>query len=242
MRVPRVYIDAELAAGATIELPADAARHVGKVLRLPAGSELELFNGHGGSWTAELTFSAGVAAAVLQQFSNDNAASPLAVTLLQAVGRGERMDYAIQKAVELGVTAIQPIFSERTVVKLDGPRLEKRMQHWRGVIASACEQCGLNVLPKLLAAQPLKLALPAQEAELKLVLAPTAQQTLQRQESPASVALLIGPEGGLSTAEIGAAEQLGWLPWQLGPRVLRTETAGLAALAVLQSTWGDFGE
>lgn len=240
MRVPRVYIDAELTAGVAIDLPADAARHVGKALRLPAGAELELFNGLGGSWAAELQFNNGVAAALPQQFSADSAASPLGVTLLQAIGRGERMDYAIQKAVELGVSAIQPIFSERTVVKLDGPRLEKRMQHWRGVIASACEQCGLNVLPTLLPAQALKTALPAHEAELKLVLAPTAQQALQRQIAPSSVALLIGPEGGLSTTELEAAAQQGWLPWQLGPRVLRTETAGSAALAVLQSTWGDF--
>lgn len=239
MRVPRLFFDADFISGQPIPLPAESARYVGKVLRLPAGAALELFNGTGGSWAATLQFNNGVAAVVPQTFTADNVASPLNVTLLQAIGRGERMDYAIQKAVELGVTTIQPLFTERTVVKLDGARLEKRLQHWQAIAASACEQCGLNIVPAVLPAVRFEKAL-ALSVDLKLVLGPAANKTLQQKVRPQSVALLIGPEGGLSAAELDIAEAEGWQPWQLGPRVLRTETAGSAALAVLQSTWGDF--
>ena len=239
MRIPRIFIDADLAKNASVALPAEAAKHVGKVLRLPAGASLRLFNGKGGEWQSELSFVDGVAFATPLTFNAEDNESPIAVTLLQGIGRGERMDYAIQKAVELGVAAIQPVFTERTVVKLSGPRLEKRQQHWQAIVVAACEQSGRNKLPALLPAVHLPEAL-ALEAEQKWVLAPSAEQALASVSQPATVGLLIGPEGGLSDGEIAQAESQGWQPWQLGPRVLRTETAGSAALAVLQAKWGDF--
>jgi 16S rRNA (uracil1498-N3)-methyltransferase len=239
MRLSRIYLNAEFTAAACLALPADVARYVGKVLRLPAGAEILVFDGRGSEWLAELTFVEGAAQVVLKTPQQAQPESPLAVTLVQAIGRGERMDYAIQKAVELGVAAIQPVFSERTVVKLAGERLQKRMAHWRGVMVSACEQCGRSTVPELLPAVALSEALHT-SADAKWLLAPTAAQALETANSPRSAALLIGPEGGLSAAEIDAAQALGWQPWQLGPRVLRTETAGTAALAVLQARWGDF--
>lgn len=239
MRIPRVYLDAPLAVGQVVTLPANVAKHLGKVLRLPAGAELILFNGQGGEWRAELSFEQAVAQATPRQFVEAASESPLTVTLLQGIGRGERMDYAIQKAVELGVSAIQPIFSERTVVKLSGDRLQKRQQHWHAVAVAASEQSGRCVVPAVLPALNLSAAL-AIEADAKWVLAPTAVVGIECEQPPSRAALLIGPEGGLSAAEIDAALAAGWLPWQLGPRVLRTETAGSAALAVLQARWGDF--
>lgn len=238
MRIPRIFIDADLVGDQPVALPQAAAKHLGKVLRLPAGAELRAFNGKGGEWRSVLSFVGGEARVTPQRFEEENAQSPLKVTLLQGIGRGERMDYAIQKAVELGVTAIQPVFTERTVVKLNGPRLEKRLQHWQGVIVAACEQSGRNLLPQLLPVVAFKTAL-ALPVDHKLILAPSANQSLPTATSPDSVGLLIGPEGGLSDAEIELATAQGWQPWQLGPRVLRTETAGSAALAVLQSVWGD---
>jgi 16S rRNA (uracil1498-N3)-methyltransferase len=241
MRTTRIYLDAEFAAAAILPLPQTLARYVGKVLRLPAGAELLVFDGRGAEWLAELQFVDGAAQLQLKTPQPGLAESPLAVTLLQGIGRGERMDYAIQKAVELGVAAIQPVFTERTVVKLNPERLQKRMLHWQGIIVSACEQCGRSVLPTLLPAALLEAALQI-SADAKWLLAPAAQQPLASTKRPQSAALLVGPEGGLSEAEISAAEAAGWQPWQLGPRVLRTETAGTAALAVLQARWGDFAE
>lgn len=240
MRIPRIFIEAEFAPNQTYALSAEASRYVGRALRLAAGAELCVFNGRGGSWQAVLSFDGNQALVTPQAFNATEVESPLQVTLLQAIGRGERMDYAIQKAVELGVTSIQPIFSERTVVRLDGERLVKRQQHWLGIARAACEQSGRNIVPSINTAMPLKDALAATNADAKLLLAPSAKANQLTTVVPASVALLIGPEGGLSDAEIAEAEEAGWQSWQLGPRVLRTETAGLAALAVLQSRWGDF--
>lgn len=240
MRIPRIFVEAEFEPNQTYVLSPEASRYVGRALRLAAGAGLCVFNGKGGSWQAALSFEGSQALVTLQAFSAADIESPLNVTLLQAIGRGERMDYAIQKAVELGVTAIQPIFTERTVVRLEGERLAKRQQHWLGVARAACEQSGRNVVPAINATLPLTEALAASEADAKLVLAPTASQNRLSTDKPASVALLIGPEGGLSKEEIAEAETAGWQSWQLGPRVLRTETAGSAALAVLQSRWGDF--
>ena len=239
MRIPRVFVDAELRSEQLVTLPKEAARHVGKVLRLPAGAPLVLFNGQGGEWLAELRFEDGIAQAELREYDGANKASPLAVTLLQAIGRGERMDYAIQKAVELGVAAIQPLFTERTVVKLDGQRLQKRQQHWQQVAVAACEQSGRNLVPTVMPACRFAEAL-AIEADLRCLLAPAADSPLPAQVQPQTVALLIGPEGGLSGAELEQATAAGWQAWQLGPRILRTETAGSAALAILQARWGDF--
>lgn len=239
MRIPRIFVDAEFQANQPHALNAETSRYLGKALRLAAGATVCLFNGKGGSWQAELAFAGSQAVVTPLEFSGQDIESPLSVTLLQAVGRGERMDYAIQKAVELGVTAIQPIFSERTVVRLDGDRLAKRQMHWLGIARAACEQCGRNVVPEIKPALGFAEALKQSEAEVKLVLAPAADKSSLPAGAPKSVALLIGPEGGLSDAEVTDAISVGWQSWQLGPRVLRTETAGSAALAVLQSRWGD---
>lgn len=244
MRIPRIFVDAEFQADQPERLGADASRYLGKALRLATGDTVELFNGRGGSWRSALAFEGAVAVVTPQQFCADEVESPLAVTLLQAIGRGERMDYAIQKAVELGVTTIQPIFTERTVVKLQAERLAKRQMHWQGIARAACEQCGRNVVPAIQIALPFAEAISQQSAGAKLVLAPSADGShlpgAEGMAKPGSVALLIGPEGGLSEQEIAAAIAAGWQAWQLGPRVLRTETAGSAALAVLQTRWGDF--
>lgn len=240
MRIPRIYLPQPLSAEAVLKLPPEAARHVNKVLRLKQGDRLRLFNGEGGQWLAQLEIQTDGLFARLESFEVGLPESPLDVTLVQAVGRGERMDYAVQKAVELGVSAIQPLFTERTVVKLQGERLERRMQHWRAVMIAACEQCGRCVVPDLLPAVFLPQALGC-DAEAKWVLAPSAKAALNIATEPRSVALMIGPEGGLSESELAAADAAGWQPWQLGPRVLRTETAASAALAVLQARWGDFG-
>lgn len=239
MRIPRIFVDVELKANQLQALNADTSRYLGKALRLAAGATVCAFNGQGGSWQAELAFQGSQAVITPLSFSDQDIESPLSVSLLQAVGRGERMDYAIQKAVELGVAAIQPIFSERTVVRLNGDRLAKRQAHWLGIARAACEQCGRNVVPEIRPALDFSEALSLADADMKLVLAPAADKSSLVADAPKSVALLIGPEGGLSETEIADAISAGWQSWQLGPRVLRTETAGSAALAVLQSRWGD---
>ena len=173
--------------------------------------------------------------------------SPLAVTLVQALQAGEKMDSTIQKAVELGVHRIVPVLSRRSVLRLDGERAVRRLQHWRGVIAAACEQCGRNRLPELVAPESLErwLTRPPPAGVVRLMLAPTADRclaTLPGVPSGGSVELLIGAEGGLATEEGELAELAGFVPVRLGPRILRTETAGLAALAAIQLLWGDFKE
>lgn len=241
MRQTRVYSPQSAVAGSTITLEAQASRHLLKVLRLKAGDAVTLFNGQGEECSASIVATeqqrAALAVGEWQAVSRE---SPLQVTLNQAVGRGERMDYAIQKAVELGVTAIRPVFTERTVVALSGERLAKRMAHWQGVIVAACEQSGRNRLPELLPA--VKTAeLSHSTTAHRLLLNPQAGQALAAL-TPNSLdfELLIGPEGGLSDAEIQLLSQAGWQGIQLGPRVLRTETAALAVLAAMQCLWGDF--
>jgi 16S rRNA (uracil1498-N3)-methyltransferase len=151
------------------------------------------------------------------------------------------MDWVVQKATELGVNAIAPLLSERTEIRLNADRAEKKLRHWQQIIGSACEQCGRNRLPELLPPQPLPQWLPGVGADLRLVLHPDAANAVPGSSPPASVALLVGPEGGFSPAEIAAATQVGFSALQLGPRILRTETAPLAALAILQARWGDMG-
>ena len=205
------------------------------------GTRLALFNGEGGVWEAELV-EAGKKTAVVRLLAQSSAdrQSPLATHLGQVMSKGDRMDYAIQKATELGVTAITPLTSERCELRLRGEeRADKKLEHWRRVAIAACEQCGRNRLPVI--HEPMTLADWSAQvaADLKLVLAPAVAGELPG-EHVASVALLVGPEGGLSDAEIAAVQAQGFRPWQLGPRVLRTETAPVAALALLQARFGDF--
>lgn len=166
--------------------------------------------------------------------------SPLPVTLLQAVGKGERMDWALQKATELGVTRIVPILSERCNLQLDDSRWDKKLAHWQGVVIAACEQCGRNRLPELAAPLDFDAALAGERAALRLLFDPEAGQGFAELPPPASVALLIGPEGGFSAAERGRAGDAGYTALRIGPRVLRMETAATAAIAVVQSRWGDW--
>lgn len=239
MRLSRFFIDAPLSLGQH-ELPEAQAHYIGRVLRHAAGDAVQLFDGSGQEYRGELieVGKKSVRVELTEQF-NGLSESPLRVHLGQGLSRGERMDWAIQKATELGASEITPIVSERCEVRLKDERADKRMSHWRQVAISACEQCGRSVLPQI--NPPLLLAdwLTQVEAELKLVLHPVAEP-LQSHAKPDSLAFLIGPEGGLSEAEVQRAIGAGFHPARLGPRVLRTETAPVVALSVAQQLWGDF--
>lgn len=238
----RIHVDLPLASDASIDLPDAAARHVAQVLRMRAGEALTLFDGRGGEYAAIIEAAERRTVRVrLGAFDERDRESPLAVTLAQCVSKGERMDYTIQKAVELGIEAIQPLLSARSVVRLDDERWEKKLEHWRGVVTSACEQSGRTRLPALAPVARIDNWLPKAGEGLRLVLAPGAAQSLKTLAPTASLTLLVGPEGGLSDDEIRIATRAGFTAVGLGPRVLRTETAGVAALAALQALWGDLG-
>lgn len=239
MRLSRFFIDAPLSLGQH-ELPETQAHYIGRVLRHAVGDAVQLFDGSGQEYRGELieVGKKSVRVELTEQFGGLDE-SPLRVHLGQGLSRGERMDWAIQKATELGAAEITPIVSERCEVRLKDERADKRMSHWRQVAISACEQCGRSVLPRI--HPPLLLAdwLKQVEAELKLVLHPVAEP-LQSHARPGTLAFLIGPEGGLSETEVQQATGAGFHPARLGPRVLRTETAPVVALAVAQQLWGDF--
>ena len=239
MRLSRFFIDAPLSLGQH-ELPETQAHYIGRVLRHAVGDAVQLFDGSGQEYRGELieVGKKSVRVELTEQFSGLDE-SPLRVHLGQGLSRGERMDWAIQKATELGAAEITPIVSERCEVRLKDERADKRMSHWRQVAISACEQCGRSVLPRI--HPPLLLAdwLKQIDAELKLVLHPAAEP-LQSHAKPGTLAFLIGPEGGLSEVEVQQATGAGFHPARLGPRVLRTETAPVVALAVAQQLWGDF--
>ena len=237
----RLYCDLPLSPGAEIVLPEAAARHAVTVLRLQPGDTLNLFNGAGGEYQASLVAVSKREARVrLLGFHAFERESPLAITLALGISAGERMDYSLQKATELGVTAIQPLATERSVVKLAGERADKRLQHWQHVVIAACEQCGRNRVPAVAPVQKFFAYLAAvNRGKLLLMLSPDAATPLKRVPPAASVVLLIGAEGGLAPSECEAAEASGFEPVSLGPRILRTETAPVAALAVLQTLWGD---
>jgi 16S rRNA (uracil1498-N3)-methyltransferase len=249
MNLPRFYCHEALSPGAHIELPEPVARHAVRVLRLPPGAPMILFDGRGGEYLAHIErITKDKVFAELAAWSDVERESPLAVTLVQALQAGEKMDFTIQKAVELGVHDIVPVESRRSVLKLAGERAAKRVAHWQGVAAAACEQCGRNQLPLVAPLERLDqwLARPAAEDCVRLMLAPGAELTLAElmpaNKTALQVQLLIGAEGGLDPQEVIAAQQAGFRAVRLGPRILRTETAGLAALAVLQVLWGDFRE
>ena len=239
MRLSRFFIDAPLSLGQH-ELPEAQAHYIGRVLRHAAGDAVQLFDGSGQEYLGELIDVGKKAVRVeLREQLAGQAESPLRIHLGQGLSRGERMDWAIQKATELGVSEITPIVSERCEVRLKDERADKRLAHWRQVAISACEQCGRSVLPVIHA--PISLAewQGHVQAELKLVLHPVAAP-LESHARPHSLAFLIGPEGGLSEAEVAQAKAAGFHAARLGPRVLRTETAPVVALAVAQQLWGDF--
>jgi 16S rRNA (uracil1498-N3)-methyltransferase len=241
MRTTRIHVELELRSGTEVLLPAAASTHLLRVLRLRPGAALVLFNGRGGEYAAELASNdrAGARAQV-GEHSGVERESPLQITLLQGVARGERMDFIVQKATELGVQRIVPLSCEFSVVRLDEAALRRRVEHWRGVAIAACEQCGRNRVPEVESVMPLEAACASGGDELKLVLVPQAPATLKTlSEGPRGVVLLVGPEGGLSGREQLLAQRHGFQACRLGPRTLRTETAPLAALAALQALSGD---
>lgn len=254
MRVPRIYHPHELSPDVAVTLSKGAGQHLARVLRLPPGAPLILFNGCGGEYRAvlETVGKQGVTARPVEYLDRERE-SPLTVTLGQCIARGPRMDYILQKAVELGVSAIVPLFSERCEVRLTPQRCEGRLRHWQGVCVSACEQCGRNRVPAVLAPQPLLAWVdhhdsirplgPQDTPPLRLVLDPSSRHPLRGLPAPGDgVVMLSGPEGGLTEEEVAAARRCGFIPLRLGPRTLRAETAPVAALTAVQALWGDIGD
>ncbi|HEX8955817.1 MAG TPA: 16S rRNA (uracil(1498)-N(3))-methyltransferase [Burkholderiaceae bacterium] len=240
--MPRFHLPEPLAIGAVVDLPEHQAHHV-TVLRLAIGDTITLFNGEGGEFTASLREIAKKrASAEIKTFSPHEAELPYAVTLAQALPEASKMDEIVQKAVELGVAAIQPLAAQRCVVKLSSERAGKKLAHWQGIIESAAEQCGRNRLAHL--AEPAEFAswIAQQDIHKRILLSPRAEQSLSdwaRHHPPQAVTILIGPEGGFSEKEEELAIRHGALPLSMGARVLRTETAGMAALAALNAVWGE---
>lgn len=249
MRLTRIYMDAPLASGATLQLPPDQAQHLVRVLRLPVGAALRMFNGAGGEFDASIESIARNAVSVqIGAHHSIERESPLQVTLLQGIARGEKMDLILQKATELGVTAVVPVTTARSNVRLDADSASRKHAHWQGVLHGACEQSGRNRIPALAPAMGLGAAVAGNTSQLKLTLEPEADSASLKtllsaafhmtMQNP-TICLLIGPEGGLDPQEIQLAKNAGFASCQLGPRVLRTETAALAALAALQALTGD---
>ncbi|MGE6607919.1 16S rRNA (uracil(1498)-N(3))-methyltransferase [Halomonas sp. NPDC076908] len=239
-KMPRVYVPAAFVAGDVLALPEGPARHITRVLRMGEGSPLVLFDGEGleaGVCLAEVNRKQALAR--VEAVWTGSGESPLSVHLGQAISKGDRMDYAIQKAVELGVAAITPLYTERGDVRLKGDREDKKLAHWQAVAASACEQSGRAVVPVVYPPMSLQAWLEERQEPLRLMLHLATGNAFDRQGRPTSVALLIGPEGGLSGSDIVAAQHAAFTPLTLGPRVLRTETAPIVALSLLQHYFGD---
>jgi len=243
MRILRSFVELPLAIGQRFALPEAASAHLVKVLRLQAGASCVLFNGDGFDYDAQL-FSVekrGAQVDVIARHAVVNE-SPLQITLVQGIARGEKMDWILQKATELGVTRIAPVITDRTEVKLDGERSEKRMAHWRGILAAACEQCGRATLPVLIEPQSLAKYAAGDGNAHRLVLNPEGGQTLSElaMAGNEAITLVIGPEGGLSDRDLAVLRAAGFTGLKLGPRILRTETAGVATIAALNALYGDW--
>lgn len=232
--MPRFYIDADLTIDVSLELTETVFHHWVKVLRAQVGESATLFNGQGGEYDVTLTEVAKKSATVsVNAFNPANRTPKFQALLGQVMSKGDRMDYAIQKAVELGVSEIQLLTSDRCEMRLKYDRDQKKLDHWQGIAIAACEQCGLNIVPKILAPISLEKWLDTELPNTKLVLAPNKDETDILAEATLDLVLLIGPEGGLSEAEISTANQKGFLNWCIGERVLRTETAPVVALSIL---------
>jgi 16S rRNA (uracil1498-N3)-methyltransferase len=241
MTLPRIFINSKLESKQKIILDSDISKYILQVLRLKINDDLMIFNNSGGEFHAVLTdVNKNNAVVIVEDFIKRENESPLQIHLGQGISRGEKMDFTIQKAVELGVTTITPLFTEFCGIKLKDERLENRLRHWQGIAISAAGQSGRCYVPKILSAQTLEDWLLTTSG-LRLVLDPYAIDKLSViKEQPNCVTILVGPEGGLSEKEIIAAKQKNFLSTKLGPRILRTETAALATISVLQSKWGDF--
>jgi len=244
MRTTRVHVDLPLKAGAHVALPEDAANHLVRVLRMEAGDACVLFNGDGRDYPATLTEAnkRGVQADVGAPVAVDNE-SPLRIALVQGIARGEKMDWILQKATELGVASVHPVQSDRSEVKLEGERAGKRLAHWRSVVVSGCEQSGRARVPEVSAAQSLEALLNAPlPSARRFLLDPEAGDSIATMAAlEGDCVLAVGPEGGWSPRDRLALQAAGFRGLRLGPRVLRTETAGVAAIAALQARFGDLG-
>jgi len=244
MRLTRVYVDTPVVAGKRLVVEGSAANHITRVLRLRSGDELTVFDGSGGEFGARIEEfrKDSVVIGVDDHRTLEDRESPLSLTLAQGVSRGERMDWIIQKATELGASRIVPVFTRRSVVRLDDKQAKRKLQHWRAITVAACEQCGRNRLPDL--ATPVEFfdVLPATftPGSTRLLLSPHAELRIDDlHDIQGGVTVLIGPEGGLDEVEQEAAIAAGFKAVRMGPRTLRTETAAIAALTILQRYFGD---
>ncbi|MGE0115930.1 MAG: 16S rRNA (uracil(1498)-N(3))-methyltransferase [Steroidobacteraceae bacterium] len=242
MRLTRIHVNAPLQVDSELPLPASGANHLVRVLRLREGAALIVFDGAGHEHHAEISRVDGnkVRVRVGNKLAGTTE-SPLHITLAQGISRGERMDWTLQKATELGVSAIAPVLTARSVVRLDDKQSGKKQEHWQGIVIGACEQSGRSIVPTVQTPVSLRNYLNNHNKDgMRFVLSPTAPASLAGLSSLSSkVELLIGPEGGLDDDEVMQAENAGFIPVRLGPRVLRTETASVVALSVLQALWGD---
>lgn len=239
-RAPRIHVAADFTVGGDVVLPEGAARHLARVLRMGEGAPVRLFDGQGREASAVLIESGRKrVVARIEAVEAGIGESTLCVHLGQAISKGDRMDYAIQKAVELGVAAITPLYTEHGDVRLKEEREAKKLAHWQAVAISACEQCGRATVPPVHPPMPLADWLAERDEALRLVLHPATDRALAQETAPPSVALLIGPEGGLSSTEVDAAQAADFSLLCLGPRILRTETAPVVALSLLQYRFGD---
>lgn len=246
MRDTRIHVLTSLARDSVIELPATSAEHLVRVLRMQVGQSLTVFNGDGRDHAAEIVRidKRGVAVRVTSAGVEVAVESPLRITLAQGIARGEKMDWIVQKATELGVYEIVPVVTERTEVKLDAERAQRRVTHWQAVVTSACEQSGRAVVPVV--APPVKLAdwcaRLGDDTGLRLSLDPQSKLSPRKLElAERSATLIVGPEGGLAKNDLALLAQAGFRGMRLGPRILRTETAGIAAITALQTLFGDLG-
>mgnify|MGYP000050009849 CR=1 FL=1 len=244
MRISRIYTADELSVGQMLQLDRDASNHLSRVLRLKVGNPVVLFNGDGSDYHGVIEIIERNQVSVhIQNSESQNMESPLHIHLYQGVSRGDKMDLTLQKGVELGIKEFTPLLTERCGVKLDLKRWEKKVQHWEKVIQSACEQCGRSTLPRLNPVIEISTALEQTNSSHHFFLHPDAKESFSaysEAEPTASIALWVGPEGGFSDKEVEQALNNNITPVQLGPRVLRTETAALAAVSVMNTLWGDF--
>ncbi|MBV1913813.1 MAG: 16S rRNA (uracil(1498)-N(3))-methyltransferase [Pseudomonadales bacterium] len=243
MRIPRVYTFQPLEVGSTVALEPPVSRYLMQSLRKTEGAQVEIFNGNGAQYFANI-ISSSKSAVTIRIESEDQVSreSPLSIHIGLAISKGDRMDYGIRKIIELGGNQITPLITQRCEVRLSKERSEKRLKHWRGIVISACEQCGRNRIPEVNEPVALDQWLASVDAQAKLIFQPGGNINLADRPRPESVALLVGPEGGFDDQEVVQAEQAGFDRVALGPRILRTETAPLAAISVLQYLWGDFDQ
>jgi len=242
MRERRLYVDTPLQTGTEVVIPKTTAQHINQVLRLKRNEEIVLFNGEGGEYLATLiNVKRDYVNAFVEQYLNVNRESRLDIRMALGISRGERMDFAIQKSVELGVRELYPVKTDRSVIKLEGDRLEKRQRHWQSIANNACEQSGRNTLVKVNQVQTLEHWLRSSLAGLRITLSPLGNKMLgELSPNDTVISLLVGPEGGLSENEIQLSNKWAFESIRLGERIMRTETAGVAAIAAMQTLWGDF--